>query len=123
MRGLCVSVRVSFPGGHEQGHVAREGDMATYIELVSWTDQGVRNAKDTVSRAKAFEEAAGAVGVKVKSLFWTLGEYDLVITVEAPDDEVVTRVNLMLAQLGNVRTKTLRAFNADEMTRITAGLK
>jgi len=97
--------------------------MATYIELVSWTDQGVRAAKDTVKRAKAFEEAAGAGGVKVKSLFWTLGEYDLVITVEAPDDEAVTRVGLMLAQLGNVRTKTLRAFNAEEMTRITAGLK
>ncbi|HXZ09983.1 MAG TPA: GYD domain-containing protein [Paraburkholderia sp.] len=97
--------------------------MATYIELVSWTDQGVRTAKDTCNRAKAFEESAGAIGVKVKSLFWTLGEYDLVITVEAPDDEAVTRINLMLAGQGNVRTRTLRAFNAEEMARITAGLK
>ena len=97
--------------------------MATYIELVSWTDQGVRTAKDTVSRAKAYEEAAAAIGVKVKSVLWTLGEYDLVITVEAPDDEAVTRAGLLVAQQGNVRTKTLRAFNAEEMTRITSGLK
>jgi uncharacterized protein with GYD domain len=97
--------------------------MATYIHLVSWTDQGIRNSKDTIKRAKAFEEVAGSMGVKVKSLFWTLGQYDLVITVDAPDDETVTRLGLLLGQLGNVRTSTMRAFGETEMARITAGMK
>ena len=81
--------------------------MATYIELVNWTDQGVRNAKDTIKRAKAFAEAAQAMGVTVSSVKWTLGTYDLVVTLEAPDDETVTRMGLMLAQQGNVRTTTM----------------
>ncbi|TDN62828.1 GYD domain-containing protein [Paraburkholderia sp. BL10I2N1] len=97
--------------------------MATYIQLVSWTDQGIRNAKDTIKRAKAFAEVAGSMGVKVNSVFWTLGQYDLVITVDAPDDETVTRLGLMLGQLGNVRTSTMRAFGETEMARITDGLK
>jgi uncharacterized protein with GYD domain len=97
--------------------------MATYIELISWTDQGVRTSKDTVKRAKAFEEIAGSMGVKVNSVFWTLGQYDLVITVDAPDDETVTRLGLLLAQQGNVRSSTMRAFDETEMARITDGLK
>ncbi|CDY74357.1 hypothetical protein BGLT_00644 [Caballeronia glathei] len=97
--------------------------MATYIELVNWTDQGVRNAKDTIKRAKAFAEAAQAMGVTVSSVKWTLGTYDLVVTLEAPDDETVTRMGLMLAQQGNVRTTTMRAFGEEEMARIIGGLK
>jgi uncharacterized protein with GYD domain len=97
--------------------------MATYIQLVSWTDQGARTSKDTIKRAKAFQEVAGSMGVKVNSLFWTLGQYDLVITVDAPDDETVTRLGLTLAQLGNVRTSTMRAFGETEMARIIDGLK
>jgi uncharacterized protein with GYD domain len=97
--------------------------MATYIQLVSWTDQGVRTSKDTIKRAKAFQELAGSMGVKVNSLFWTLGQYDLVITVDAPDDETVTRLGLSVGQLGNVRTSTMRAFGETEMARIIDGLK
>jgi uncharacterized protein with GYD domain len=97
--------------------------MATYIELVSWTDQGARTAKETIKRARAFQEVAGSMGVKVSSVLWTLGQYDLVITVDAPDDETVTRLGLALAQQGNVRTSTMRAFGEDEMSRIIGGLK
>lgn len=97
--------------------------MATYIELVNWTDQGARTAKDTINRARAFREVAGSMGVKVSSVQWTLGQYDLVITVDAPDDETVTRLGLALALQGNVRTSTMRAFGEDEMARIIGGLK
>ncbi|ACC70224.1 GYD domain-containing protein [Paraburkholderia phymatum] len=97
--------------------------MATYIMLVNWTDQGVRTAKDTVNRARAFRETSKAMGVTVSSLNWTLGAYDLVISIDSPDDETTTRLGLAVAALGNVRTSTMRAFGEDEMARIVGGLK
>ena len=97
--------------------------MATYIMLVNWTDQGVRTAKDTVNRARAFRETSSAMGVTVGTINWTLGAYDLVISFDSPDDETTTRLGLALAAQGNVRTATMRAFGEDEMMRITSGLK
>ena len=92
--------------------------MATYIVLTNFTEQGIRNVKDTVKRAEAFKEAAGKFGVTVKDMYWTLGRYDLVVTVEGPDDPSVTALGLALGALGNVRTQTLRAFGAGEMKQI-----
>ncbi len=92
--------------------------MATYIVLANFTDQGIRNVKDTLKRAEAFKEAAGKFGVTVKNMYWTLGWYDLVVTVGAPDDPSVTALGLALGAMGNVRTQTLRAFGADEMKEI-----
>ena len=92
--------------------------MAKYIVLVNWTDQGIRNAKDTVKRAQAFREMAKSMKVKVDEFFWTLGPYDLVCSFDAPDDETVTRLGLMLGMQGNVRTITLRAFGETEMGHI-----
>ncbi|MGA7328146.1 MAG: GYD domain-containing protein [Rhodomicrobium sp.] len=86
--------------------------------LANFTEQGIRNVKDTHKRAEAFKEAAGKFGVTVKHLYWTLGRYDLVVTVEAPDDPSVTALGLALGSMGNVRTQTLRAFGAEEMTQI-----
>ena len=97
--------------------------MSTYIMLANWTDQGVRSAKDTVKRARAFREAGSAMGITVATLNWTLGPYDLVLTFESPDDETTTRVGLALAAQGNVRTVTMRAFGEEEMERIVSGLK
>ncbi|WP_109482662.1 GYD domain-containing protein [Paraburkholderia sp. C35] len=97
--------------------------MATYIMLVNWTDQGVRNAKDPVNRARAFKEAGKAMGVTVGTVNWTLGAYDLVISFESPDDETTTRLGLALAAQGNVRTSTMRAFSETEMEKIIGGLK
>jgi uncharacterized protein with GYD domain len=92
--------------------------MATYIVLANFTEQGIRNVKDTVKRAEAFKESAGKFGVTVKDMYWTLGRHDLVVTVEAPDDPSVTALGLALGALGNVRTQTLRAFGAGEMKQI-----
>ncbi|MGA7327568.1 MAG: GYD domain-containing protein [Rhodomicrobium sp.] len=92
--------------------------MATYIVLANFTEQGIRNVKDTVKRAEAFKEAAAKLGVTVKDLYWTLGRYDFVVTVEAPDDPSVTALGLALGAMGNVRTQTLRAFGAGEMKQI-----
>ena len=96
--------------------------MPTYIGLVKWTDQGIRNVKETTKRAKSFQEMAEKKGVKVREILWTMGRYDLVLVVDAPDDETMTRVTLRLGMLGNVKTETLKAFSAQEMDEILKGL-
>lgn len=89
--------------------------MATYVVLVNFTDQGIRNVKDTRKRAEAFKEIAKKLGVTVKDVYWTLGQYDVVTILEAPDAATVTALNLSVAALGNVRTQTLAAFSAIEI--------
>jgi uncharacterized protein with GYD domain len=92
--------------------------MATFIVLAGFTDQGIRNVKETVSRADAFKEMAKKTGVTIKDLYWTLGRHDIVAICEAPDDETATALSLSLASRGNLRTETLRAFSFDETTKI-----
>ncbi|WP_405687080.1 GYD domain-containing protein [Streptomyces sp. NBC_00057] len=92
--------------------------MLTYVALLNWTDQGIRDYKDTAKRAEAFGAAAQKLGAKLLNLYWTVGPYDLVAVVEAPDDETATAVLLQLGGVGNVRTTTLRAFGREEMDRI-----
>lgn len=92
--------------------------MATYILLGNFTDQGIRNVKDTTKRATALKEMAKKVGATVKEIFWTLGQFDVITILEAPDETAVTALGLSAGALGNVRTQTLRAFNAEEITRI-----
>ena len=91
--------------------------MATYIHLVNFTDQGARNIKETPNRAEAFQALAAKMGVQVKSIFWTSGQYDLVLTTEGSDEAVMATLAAS-ASLGNVRTQTLRAFNAAEIKKI-----
>jgi uncharacterized protein with GYD domain len=92
--------------------------MAMYVVLANFTDQGVKNVKDSPKRADAFKELAKSSGATVKDLYWTLGQYDIVATVDAPDDKVITALGLTLAKAGNVRTQTLRAFSAADMGAI-----
>ena len=92
--------------------------MATYITLMKFTGQGIRNVKDSVKRAEAFKEEAKKLGVTVTDIYWTLGQYDIVATVEGPDDPSVTALGLSLGALGNVQTQTLRAFGPAEMKQI-----
>ena len=92
--------------------------MAHYVLLTDFTDQGTKAVRDTVKRADAFRQLAEKSGVKVQALFWTLGQHDVVAIAEAPNDEAATALSLSVAALGNVRTQTMRAFNADEMKGI-----
>ncbi len=92
--------------------------MATYCVLASFTEQGVRNAKDSPKRADAFKEMARKCGVTVKELYWAQGQYDIVTILEAPDDLAVTSLALSVGALGNVRTQTLRLFSAGDMKAI-----
>jgi uncharacterized protein with GYD domain len=92
--------------------------MATYILLTSFTDQGIRHIKDSPKRADAFKNMAKKCGATVKEVFWTLGEYDIVAVVDAPDDISITALGLSTGALGNVRTQTLRAFTQADMGTI-----
>ncbi len=92
--------------------------MPTYVTLIQWTDQGARNSNDTIQRARTFRGDVERRGGKLLSIYWTQGHYDLVATVEAPDDQTAMAAVLAVCGLGNVRTETLRAFTETEMEAI-----
>jgi uncharacterized protein with GYD domain len=92
--------------------------MPTYVSLVSWTDQGVKDYRDTVARAESFRDMVRQVGGQVRELLWTFGEYDIVTVIEAPDDEVALGLLLRTAALGNIRTQTMRAMGVDEISSV-----
>ncbi|MBV9046850.1 MAG: GYD domain-containing protein [Solirubrobacterales bacterium] len=89
--------------------------MPTYIALIDWTDQGVRNFKDSVDRYEAAQSQMRSIGVEFRDIYWTLGAHDIVSVVEAPDDETLAAGLLAVAGQGSIRTTTLRAFSANEM--------
>ncbi len=96
--------------------------MPTYISLINYTDQGIRNIKDSPKRLDAAKKLLKEMGGELKAFYLTLGPYDIITVAEAPNDEVVTRFVLTLASTGNVRTATLKAFSEAEYRKIIAGL-
>jgi uncharacterized protein with GYD domain len=94
----------------------------TFVVLATFTDQGIRDVKETTRRADHFKEMAKKVGVTVKDMYWTLGPYDIVTILEAPDDESVTALSLSVAARGNVRTQSLRAFSQADMGAVLGKL-
>jgi len=96
--------------------------MATYIMLTSFTDQGIRNVKDSTKRADAVRDLAKKFGVTAKEFFWTLGSYDVVAIYDAPDDASMTALGLAIGAAGNIRTQTMRAFSREEMNGVLAKL-
>ncbi len=96
--------------------------MATYITLLNYTDQGVKNAKGIPERVLAARQTLENIGGRLHGYRLTLGEYDAVVTVEAPDDEAYATFALNLAAQGNIRTTTLKAFTEEESFRIFGNL-
>lgn len=92
--------------------------MPTFVNLIRFTDEGIRNYKDTVKRAEEYWAAIERAGGRLIHEVWTLGDYDIVVLFEAPDDETATALALEVSSHGNVRTTTMRAFEADEMRRM-----
>ncbi|AID31888.1 GYD family protein [Mesorhizobium sp. SEMIA 3007] len=84
--------------------------MTSYIVLMNWTEQGAKNVRDSPKRLDAARKQLGDMGGSFKAFYLTMGEYDMVAVVEAPDDAVLARFSLMLAAAGNIRTRTLKAF-------------
>lgn len=96
--------------------------MPTYIELARWTNQGLQNIRESPSRLDAARKAFAAAGVKLKEFYMVMGQYDMLIVTEAPDDATLARATLALASKGNIQTETLRAFTEDEYRNILSGL-
>lgn len=89
--------------------------MPTYVSLIHWTEQGIKNYKDTTKRLEDFTKLAESKGGRVREALYTVGEYNIVTVTEFPDDETATAALLQVGSLGSVRTNTMRAFAADEM--------
>ncbi len=96
--------------------------MPTYVILGKYTLQGIRKIKGTTKRADAFRNLAKKMNVKVKDIYWTMGRYDVVTIIDAPDDATATRLLLAAGSLGNVQTETLRAYSANEIGKILKGM-
>ena len=94
--------------------------MNTYIVLINFTEHGIRNIKDSPKRAAAATELARGFDIEIRGIFWTLGAFDGVVLMEAPNDQAVTSWALKVGSLGNVRTQTVRAFDANEIEKILA---
>jgi uncharacterized protein with GYD domain len=92
--------------------------MTTYVSLINWTEQGIKNFRDTTQRAQDFTKLVEGSGGTVRELMWTVGEYDIVCIADFPDEETAVAALLQVGAAGSVRSNTLRAFNAEEMAGI-----
>ena len=96
--------------------------MPTYIALLKWTQQGVTNVKASPERLDAGREAFRKAGAEIKETWLTLGRYDLVCVIDAPNDETYARLMLQLGSAGNVQSETLKAFSEDQYRKIIASI-
>ena len=92
--------------------------MPTYVILIDWTDEGIRNVRSTVERADRVDQLAEKYGARMSQLYWTVGPHDLVAVAEMPDDETATAFALEVSSTGSVRTTTMRAYDREEMSGI-----
>jgi uncharacterized protein with GYD domain len=104
------------------GLMERRREMPHYIALVSFTDQGIRDVKNSIKRADRFKKLAAKHKVKVREIHWTMGAYDIVVSFDAPSDMAMSALTLENASLGNVRTETLRAYTRDEFANIVKAI-
>ena len=96
--------------------------MPTFIITMNWTDQGIRNIKDTPKRAAAARELGKKLGVDIKQLFLTTGESDLLAIVEAADGTNLAKFCMTVGATGNIRTKTVRAWPESEYMKMVSEL-
>ncbi|MSS72594.1 MAG: GYD domain-containing protein [Candidatus Latescibacteria bacterium] len=96
--------------------------MVTYIMLLNWTQQGIQDIKNSPKRVDSAKKAFRGAGAKLKEFYMAMGRYDMAVIAEAPDEETMARVALMLSSAGNVRTETLKAFTEAEYRKIIGSL-
>ncbi len=96
--------------------------MPTFITLIKWTSQGVKDVKETTKRYRQGSAEFEKMGIKDRGFYWTMGRYDALYIGEAPDEETATAAALAVSSQGNVRTETFRAYTADEMDKILGKL-
>jgi uncharacterized protein with GYD domain len=96
--------------------------MPTYVSLIQFTQQGISAIKESPKRIDAARKVFEQAGGKLKDFYLVMGEYDIVIVSEAPNDEAAVKIILSLGAKGNVRTRTSRAFTEAEYRKIVDGL-
>jgi uncharacterized protein with GYD domain len=96
--------------------------MPTYISMLRYTQQGISSAKSAPARIDAAKEAYRKAGGELKAIYLTMGQYDLVVIAEMPNDETVARMALALGSQGNIRSETMRAFTETEFRKIAGSL-
>ena len=96
--------------------------MPTYAMLFTWTEQGVRGAKDTTKRADRFRAQAEKFKIKIRETLWTVGPYDALALLDAPDDTAASKLAIWMGSQGNVRSLTMRCYTAMEMDKVVEGL-
>lgn len=96
--------------------------MGLYIALTNWTEQGIRNVKESPARVDAARKLAKKYGCELRDFYMTIGAYDMVVTIEAPDDDSMAKFALALGTAGNVRTTTLKAFTEESFRKIIGAL-
>jgi uncharacterized protein with GYD domain len=92
--------------------------MPTYISLISWTDQGIKNIKEAPQRIDAFKKAVEAAGGKVNGFYVTMGKYDIVTIIDVPSDEAYANIALSTGSKGSIRTETVKAFAESQFRNI-----
>jgi uncharacterized protein with GYD domain len=96
--------------------------VTAYILLVDWTDQGIKAVGESPKRLDAAKKELAEMGGSFKEVYLTMGDHDMVIVCEAPDDAVMARFALSIGMLGNVRTRTLKAFPEAAYREIVSSL-
>ena len=97
--------------------------MSAYIMLINFTQQGIETIKELPNRIAAARQGVNEMGAEIKDIYYTMGQYDGVVVIEAPDDETVAKIALAVGSVGNVRSETLRAYTEDEFVEITSALR
>jgi len=92
--------------------------MPTYLMLLRYTQSGIHSIKESPSRADAARELARSMGADIKTIYLTMGRYDLAALVDAPDDTTIAKFALTIGSRGAVSTETLRAFPEEEYRKI-----
>jgi uncharacterized protein with GYD domain len=96
--------------------------MPKYVVLATWTDQGIKNVKDSPKRMEAFFDQVASAGGTILSTFYTMGPYDMVAAMEVPSDDVANQILLSSAKSGNIRTLTLKAWTIEEFSKLAQKL-
>lgn len=96
--------------------------MPTFVILINWTEEGIKNVKESPNRLDAAKAAFKAAGAELKEFYLVQGQYDMVIIIEGPDAETAAKLSLAIGSAGAIRTETLRAFTEDEYRKIIAAL-
>ena len=96
--------------------------MPTYISFIQYTQQGMQKIKESPARLDHAKKGYEAAGGKIKDFYLVMGEYDLVIVAELPNDEAAAKLALTLGSAGNIRSRTSRAFTEGEYRKIVQSI-